>query len=175
MNPFRRILNLFRRPAMIGPPPSARQVPADPALHALDFSRRYADDIDLAVSQRMMDLGIPEDRIGMPDRDAGIRWAAFYPHGTEGGNNSPGGNLIVDSGLFNFDLLKKDYGEEAAKRFADSDVTSRLDSIIAHEYEEHRHGGSHVEALKHAPRTELPITDRAREIGGAMEKGWSKG
>ena len=51
-------------------------------------------------------------------------------------------------------------------------MTSRLDAIVAHEYEEHRHGGSHVEALKHAPSTELPITDRAREIVRAMQKGW---
>jgi hypothetical protein len=51
-------------------------------------------------------------------------------------------------------------------------VTSRLDAVIAQEYEEHRHGGSHLEALKHAPSTELPITDRAREIARAMQKGW---
>ena len=68
------------------------------------------------------------------------------------------GRLVVDSGLFNLDLLRKDdYGDEAAKRYAASDATSRLDSIIAHEYEEHRHGGSHVEALKHAPKTTLTI------------------
>jgi hypothetical protein len=51
-------------------------------------------------------------------------------------------------------------------------VTSRLDAIIAHEYEVHRHGGSHLEALEHAPSTELPIIDRAREIARAMQNGW---
>jgi hypothetical protein len=131
-NPFRLIRDLFRKPAMIGTPPSRRPTWHDPA----------------------------------------IPWAAFHPLGTQGGYNAPDGRIVVESGLFNFDLLREDYGEEAAKLYADSDVTSRLDAIIAHEYEEHRHGGIHVEALKHAPSTELPITDRAREIARAMQEGW---
>jgi len=157
---------------MIGTPPSRRGRWPDPAAHARDFSDRYAEDIDLAVSQRMVDLGIPRNRIGMPDDDRGIEWAAFHPLGRDGGYNSPDGRLVVESGLFNLDLLRKDYGDEAAKRYAASDAISRLDSIIAHEYEEHRHGGNHVEALKHAPKTALPITDQAREICMAMERGW---
>jgi hypothetical protein len=111
-------------------------------------------------------------QIGMPDDDRGMPWAAFHPLGTQGGYNAPDGRIVVESGLFNFDLLRKDYGEKAAKLYADSDVISRLDAIVAHEYEEHRHGGSHVEALKYAPSTELPITDRAREIVRAMQTGW---
>jgi len=170
---FERFKRLFRRtPAMIGTPPSARPMWHDPAAHARDFAARYADPINYHVENRMMELGIPTGRIGFPDPDAGNRWAAFHPGGGEGGNNSPDGRLIVDSGLFYPDLLKKDYGEAAAELYADSDVTSRLDSIIAHEYEEHRYSGSHVEALKHAPKTELPIGERAREIGEAMRKGW---
>ncbi len=173
MNALRRILDLFRRkPAMIGTPPSQRGMWPDTAAHARDFSVRYAPDLDLAVAERMGRLGIHEDRIGMPDDDRGIEWAAFHPLGTNGGYNSPDGRLVVESGLFNLDLLRKDYGDEAANLYAASDVTSRLDAIIAHEYEEHRHGGSHVEALRHAPLTKLPITERAREICRAMEKGW---
>jgi hypothetical protein len=159
-------------PTMIGTPPSQRGMWPDTVAHARDFSLRYGEEIDLAISQRMVDLGIPRERIGMPDDDRGIEWAAFHPRGTNGGYNSPDGRLVVESGLFNLDLLRKDYGDEAAKLYATSDVASRLDSIIAHEYEEHRHGGSHVEALRHAASTELSITDRAREIGRAMEKGW---
>jgi hypothetical protein len=159
-------------PAMIGDPPSSRQVPLDPGLDAIDFSKRYAQEIDLAESQRMMEMGIPTSRIGMRDTAHGIRYAAFHPHGTEGGNNSPDGGLIVDSGLFNLDLLNADYGKKASSVFERSRLRDRLDAIIAHEYEEHRHGMSHVEALEHAPATELPISDRAREILRAMEKGW---
>jgi hypothetical protein len=51
-------------------------------------------------------------------------------------------------------------------------LRDRLDAIIAHEHEEHRHGMSHEKALKAAPKTQLPISDRAREIAKAMEKGW---
>ena len=39
-NPFKRIRDFFRKPAMIGTPPSARPVWDDPAAHARDFSRR---------------------------------------------------------------------------------------------------------------------------------------
>ena len=124
---------------------------ARPGAHARDFAERYAEPLDLARGRADGRIGHPEDQIGMPDDDRGIPWAAFHPLGTEGGYNSPDGRLVVESGLFNFDLLRKDYGEEAARMFADSDVTSRLDAIIAHEYEEYRHGGSHVEALKYAP------------------------
>jgi hypothetical protein len=146
----------------------------DPAAHAKDFARRYAHDLDLAVVERMHELGIPDDQIGLPDEDHGIPWAAFHPHGTEGGNNSPDGRLIADSGVFNLDLLKKDYGERASRLFERSRLRDRLDAIIAHEFEEYRHGGSHVEALEHAPTTELPISDRAREICREMEKGWKR-
>jgi hypothetical protein len=122
----------------------------------------------------MTELGIATGQIGMPDADHGIRHAAFHPHGTQGGINSPGGRLIVDSGLFHLDLLKADYGEQAARPFEKSRLRDRLDAIIAHEYEEHRHGMSHVEALKHSPTTDLPISDKAREICRQMEKGWKR-
>lgn len=173
MNALHRILNLFRRkPAMMGTPPSQWGIWPNAAAHARDFSVRYAPDLDLAVAERMGRLGIDADWIGMPDDDRGIEWAAFHPLGTNGGYNSPDGRLVVESGLFNFELLREDYRDEAANLYAACDVTSRLDAIIAHEYEEHRHGGSHVEALRHASSTKLLITERAREICRAMEKGW---
>lgn len=174
MNPLRRIFNLFRRrPGMVGIPPSARQVTADPGLHAVDFSLRYADSISYHVENRMMELGLDPLRIGMPDIRNGNRHAAFHPHGRDGGNVSPDGRMIADSGLFNLDLLKADYGEEAGSLFGKSRLLDRLDSIIAHEYEEHRHGMIHVEALNHASMTDLPISDRARVIAEAMRKGWN--
>ena len=155
---------------MIGTLPSARPMWHEPAAHARDFADRYAEPMDYYVSQRMTELGIQE--IGMPDRDAGIQWAAFHPHGTVGGNYAPDGRLIVNSGVFNLDLLNKNYSEEASKLFERSRLRDRLDSIIAHEFEEHRNGMSHAAALKAAPKTDLPISDRAREICRAMERGW---
>jgi hypothetical protein len=161
-------------PAMIGTPPSARSTWHDPAAHARDFAYRYALDLDLSVAERMRELKIHDDQIGMPDSIAGIDWAAFHPHGMEGGNNAPDGRLIVDSGLLNPDLLKRDYGDYAAELFANSRLRDRLDAIIAHEYEEHRHGMDHEAALKRAPTTALPISARAREIAKAMEDGWRR-
>jgi hypothetical protein len=69
-------------------------------------------------------------------------------------------------------LLTNDYGSHATELFGKGRLRERQDAIIAHEYEEHRHGADHEAALKHAPETELPITERAREICKAMEKGW---
>jgi len=41
------------RPAMIGTPPSARQIPIDPAAHATDFDQRWADELDPCAAERM--------------------------------------------------------------------------------------------------------------------------
>jgi hypothetical protein len=162
-----------RQPAMIELPPSARQVPADPAMHALDFSERYAEPLDYLVSQRMLDLGIPTEKIGASDREHGIVHAAFHWFDKNGGNVTPDGRITADSGLFNLDLLKKEYGKKAGKLFEKSRLRDRLDAILAHEDAEHR-TGSHVAALKVAPDTELPISHRARELLRAMEKGWRR-
>jgi hypothetical protein len=123
----------------------------------------------------MRELGIHDQQIGMPDRIAGIDWAVFHPHGMEGGNNSADGRLVVDSGVLNLDLLREDYGSHATALFEKARLRDRLDAILAHEYEEHRHGMDHRAALKHAPKTELPISERAREICNAMEEGWRGG
>jgi hypothetical protein len=147
----------------------------DPAQHARGFAERYAEPLDRLVAVRMEEQGLSMDQIGMPDDDRGIPWATFHPLGKQGGYNSPDGRLVVEFGLFNPDLLREDYGEEAARIHTDSGSTSRLDAIIAHEYEEHRHAGSHVEAITHAPSAELPITDRARAIARAMQMGWRGG
>jgi hypothetical protein len=39
-----------------------------------------------------------------------------------------------------------------------------IDAIIAHEYEELRAGGKHADALKAAAKTDLPISDGARQL-----------
>ena len=104
---------------MTGTPPSARPMWHDPAAHACDFAERYAEPLDYAVSQRMMELGIDPNRIGMPDIDAGILHAAFHPHGKVGGNISPDGRIIADSGILNTDLMKADYGKKAGSCSSD--------------------------------------------------------
>ena len=80
--------------------------------------------------------------------------------------------IILDSGVFNADLLMADYGEQMTQLFAKSPLRDRLDLLIAHEYEEHRNGMSHVKALEAVPVTKLRISDRVRGLGSAMREGW---
>ena len=70
---------------MIGTPPSLRPMWHDPAAHAQDFAERYSTPLSYAAEQRMTELGIHHDRIGMPDEAHGILWSAFHPQGRVGG------------------------------------------------------------------------------------------
>jgi len=162
---------LFHKPAMIGTPPSAKPMWHDPAAHAIDFSKRYAEPLDQYVTVRMEDLGIPKDRIGSSDHDHGIDWCAFNPYEDTGGGVGTEGQINVDSGIFNLELLIQSYGKKAGTLWARSPLPDRIDAIIAHEISEAEHA-THEAALKAAPQTEMPITHRAREILRAMERGW---
>jgi hypothetical protein len=167
MNPLRRLFNFFRRkPGMIGTPPSARQVPADPGLHAIDFSHRYAEPMDYHVLNRMDELGIPSDRIGA--RKYGYPRRAFWPEETTGGGNGPGRRLTVDSGVFNPDLMAS--RPEAGSIWAKARLRDRIDAVIAHEDAESL-TGDHDIAEAIAPDTTLPIREGARRILRAIRGG----
>jgi len=47
-----------RRMETNGAPPAARRMWHDRAAHACDFAQRYAEPLDYAVSQRMIELSI---------------------------------------------------------------------------------------------------------------------
>ena len=164
-NPFRRF---FRKSAGF---PLGQHVPADPAEHVEDFAHRYDDPLDWLVGIRMEELGIPRDRIGSNDHRHGLSGRAFNPHERDGGGNGPGGCVNVDSGVLDPELLTEAYSKKTAKLWRKSRLRDRIDAIIAHEVSEADHG-SYEAALKRAPKTELPISDRARRILVAMEKGW---
>jgi hypothetical protein len=119
--------------------------------------------MDYLVGDRMTELGIPTDRIG--SRMPGRGHSTFMPHERSGGGNDPVGGLTLDSGVFNSELLGTLPGNE---EWAKARLRDRVDAAIAHEYEEARRGGSHVEALRHAPETELPIREGGRRILRAM-------
>jgi hypothetical protein len=138
--------------------------PADPAGHAQDFARRWADELEEYCTLRMEALGLPDDKIGEPDYEGDGRWMAFNPYGRKGGGTVT--VVVVDSGVLNPDLLK---GKKGGRQWAKATLRDRIDASIAHELEECRHG-THVEALKAAVRTELPITDGARRICRAMSR-----
>jgi hypothetical protein len=169
-NPFQRIRNLFRKPAMIGTPTSQRSMWEDSGAHARDFAERYAEPMNYHVENRMMELGIDPALIGVGDRDHGIRHAAFMPHENDGGGNTPDGRLNLDSGLFNAELFER-LGPKASHAYAKARLRDRMDAGIAHEYEESRGGGSHEYAVEHAPDTELPIRREARELARKIRHG----
>jgi hypothetical protein len=171
MNPLRRFFGRFRKPAMVGVPPSQRQISASPELHALDFAERYAEPLDYHAAQIMTDIGVPSDRIGESAPLHGIKHASFHWRERTGGGVSANGRLTLDSGIFNTELLTKDYGEETAKMWRKMQLKLRMEAISAHELAE-AESGSHVEALKAAAETRLKVSDEAKELLVAMEKGW---
>ncbi len=155
---------------MTGPPPSARQVSTDPAEHARDFASRYAEPLDYVVSQRMLELGIPSGQIGASSPEHGIQHAAFMPHETGGGGNTPDGRLNLDSGILNPELFKH-LGPEASDAYGKARFRHRVDAGIAHEFEEAKSGSDHEYAVEHAPQTELPIGHEARELARKIREG----
>ena len=74
--------------------------------------------------------------------------------------------VVVDSGVLNPDLLN---GRKGGRIYPKIRLRDRIDSAIAHEYEELR-TGSHEAALKAAAKTELPISQEARRVCKAMAR-----
>jgi hypothetical protein len=153
-------------PAMIGLSPSARGGrSADPDLHASQVAQEWEDVGETYVRRRMRELGIPENQIGQPTYGGDGRWRAFDPKGRQGGANTTG--IAVDSGVLNPDLLR---GRKGGRIWPKMRLKDRIDAIISHEYEELRAGGKHVEALKSATKTEMPISDEARRLNRARAR-----
>jgi hypothetical protein len=75
--------------------------------------------------------------------------------------------VVVDSSALNPELFK---GKKGGRIYPKMRLRDRTDAIIAHEYEELRHEGSHAAALKAAPKTKLPISDEARRLCRAMAR-----
>ncbi len=136
--------------------------PSDPADHAADFSRRWADRLDQYCALRMEELGIPEERLGADDLRPHMQWCAFDPHGREGGSITRG--ITVNSGVLNPELLK---GRKGGRIWPRARLRDRIDAAIAHEWAESKHV-DHEAALKAAARTELPVSAGARRILKAM-------
>ena len=96
----------------------------------------------------MEELGIPLERIGLSDHKHGIPWCAFNPFDKTGGGFGPGGFIELDSGVFNPDL-KAPLGQKTDAAWKKARLRTRMDSVIAHEYEEGS-GYSHDEAVERA-------------------------
>jgi hypothetical protein len=138
------------------------EIPENPADHAKDFAERYASELDYHASHAMQRLGIPDDKNGMPDHEHGSVHTAFHRAYPNAGGVSPDGRIVIGHGILNPALMEAE-GPEASLAWKKSRLLPRLESAIAHEYEEHR-GGSHEYAVEHAPDTDLPISHEAREL-----------
>ena len=145
--------------------------PPNPADHAQEFSRRYAEDLDIVAGQAMLDLGLSNSQMGGRDPDRSGEHHSFFPADREGGTVSFAGQITLDSGLMNPDLLAG-YDDETQSMWRRTRIKDRGQAIIAHELAEHDYGGDHELALIAGPETELPISHAARELLRQMEKGW---
>jgi hypothetical protein len=162
-------------PGMIGEPPSARglpAIPADPAEHAVRSAREWQDVAETYARRRMRALGIPKDRIGSNDHKHGLSQAAFNPYEGIGGSVGTIGEINLDSGVLNPDLMRK-YGTEAGEAWEHASLKTRYDTTIAHEYEE-GNGSTHDEAIRRAQDTELPISHAARELARKIRDGLTR-
>jgi hypothetical protein len=138
--------------------------PVDPAEHAEEFAHRWREKLEEYCAVRMHELGVPDNMNGEPDYDGDGKWHAFDPAGAQGGGCVTG--VVVDSGVLNPNLLA---GKKGCRIYPKSRLRDRIDSAIAHKYEELR-TGSHDEALEAAAKTTLPITEGARRLCKAMAR-----
>lgn len=145
--------------------------PPDPIEHARDFSRRHAEELDIVAGQAMLDLGIANDLMGARDPDRNREHHCFFPDDDTGGGVSPAGQITLDSGLMNPELLANAYDEDAQRAWRRTRIADRAQAIIAHELAEHEYG-DHELALIAGPETTLPISHAARALLRRMERGW---
>jgi hypothetical protein len=145
--------------------------PTGPAEHARDFSRRYAEDLDIVAGQAMIDLGIPDDKMGARDATRNSEIHSFFPDDSEGGTVSPAGQISLDSGLMNPNRLKDGYDEATQKMWQRTRILPRAQAINAHELAEHEYK-DHELALIAGPETKLPVSYSAMELLRQMERGW---
>jgi hypothetical protein len=145
----------------------------------IDFTTRYAADLNTVVGNRMRQLGVPEDMIGIRNF-AGLDEGPFvrFPSTQVGGNVNP--NLIpghqagiaLDHGIF--DAAHPDMA--GVTSWARASLRDRMDAAIVHEYIEatlqppsNFQGRAavtwlHDQAIRRAPETTMPITLGARRI-----------
>jgi hypothetical protein len=140
--------------------------PRKPDRRDAEGARAYAiqnaEALDQWAALFMNKLGIDRDRIGASDRKHGVEWRAFFPHEQDGGGNSPGQRLNLDSGIFNDDLMQP-LGMQADRSWRRASVETRAMAVLAHEDVE-SWGHTHEEAVEMSPDTKLPITHAAKEL-----------
>jgi hypothetical protein len=146
--------------------------PAGPADHAQDFARRYADELEIATGEVMLQLGLSNDEMGLRDPSRRLEHHTFFPSERTCGGVSPLGQINLDSGVMNPQVMDDIYGEACGKIWRKTRLRDRLMAVIAHEKAEKEYGGDHELALIAAAETKLPISHAARVLLRAMEAGY---
>jgi hypothetical protein len=145
----------------------------------IDFATRFYDDLNRVVANRMRQLGVPEDLIGIhtyPGLDDGpfVRFPSTQIGGNVNAHLMPGrqAGIALDHGIF--DAAHPLMSNVAS--WSRATLRDRMDAAIIHEYLEAplqppsslrgRAAGKwlHDEAIRHAPDTTMPITPGARRI-----------
>ena len=117
----------------------------------------------------MEELGIPLERIGLSDHKHGIPWCAVQSLRQDRRGLRPRGLHRARLRGIHPDL-KAPLGQKTDAAWKKARLRTRMDSVIAHEYEEGS-GYSHDEAVERAPDTELPIPTAARELARTIRDG----
>jgi hypothetical protein len=143
--------------------PPGYQLPPDIA----DFADRYQEPLSRVIGNRMRQVGVPEEMIGIEwwgvDKGPFVRYHPPQLGGNirVGSSGKPGIN--VDPAVFDGNAPKM--GNLPSWRSAS--LRDRVDSVIAHEYTEALAPPGtdfHLHAVKNAENTSLKISDRARQI-----------
>jgi hypothetical protein len=143
--------------------PVVYQLPADIA----DFANRYQESLNRAIANRMRQVGVPEEMIGINwwgvDQGAFVRYHPPQLGGNIrlGSNGKPGIN--VDPAVFDANAPKM--GRLSSWKFGS--LRDRIDAVIAHEYTEvlaPQGVDFHIHALKNAENTPLRVSDQARQM-----------
>jgi hypothetical protein len=139
------------------------QLPIDVA----DFANRYQESLSRTIGNRMRQIGVPDEMIGV--KWCGVDPGAFvrYQPPQLGGNirvgigGKPGIN--VDAAVFDANAPKV----RNLPSWKTSRLRDRIDAVIAHEYTEVLAPSGvdfHIHALKNAENTPLKISSLARQI-----------
>jgi hypothetical protein len=139
------------------------QLPAEVA----DFANRYQDPLSRAIGNRMRQVGVPAEMIGVEwwgvDKGPFVRYQPPQLGGNirVGTNGKPGIN--VDPAAFDANAPR--VGNLPSRR--SSSLRDRIDAVIAHGYTEAlapQGVDFHIHAVKNAENTPLKISDQARQI-----------
>jgi hypothetical protein len=142
---------------------SGYQLPADIA----DFADRYQEPLSRAIGDRMRQIGVPDEMIGVEwwGVDPGP-FVRYHPPQLGGNvrvglNGKPGIN--VDPAIFDANAPK--IGNLPSWKSAR--LRDRIDAVVAHEYTEvlaPQGVDWHIHALRNAENTPLRVSDKARQI-----------